>query len=449
MYIIKDILNEEKFLKNIILKSLLIVQSQVDEAFVFIRKNYDINTVIRNGHKEYIEFHEDVYFSITVYSNYHKGSASSTNLNIQSIKNTISTAIEISKYTSKDIFSKLPSVNLKTYQVLDLDLFHPSNISLKESLKMAYLTEKYTLDFDKKIINSEGGCFYSGNTIIAFGNTKGLIQTYKSSKHSLSICVIAKNDQSNTKERDYYYSISRKLDDLESPQSISQKCAKKVLLKLNSKKILTQRCSVILTSDMAVSLFNHFAKSIFGYQVYKKSTFLLNRLGKLIFPKWLSIFENPHIKRGIASSPFDCEGTLTIPRFIVKNGFLKTWLLDSYSARKLNLKNTGHLGGIYNWIFLQKNNISFKNLLNKMNTGLVITDLMGDGVNIVNGDYSRGASGYFIENGLFKYSVKEITISGNLYDIYKRIVAMSNDYDIRQNIQCGSIFISKMIISGQ
>ncbi|MCW5197596.1 metalloprotease PmbA [Buchnera aphidicola] len=449
MYVIKDILNEEKFLKNIISKSLLIAQNKVDEAFIFIRKTYDMNSVIRNGSKEYIEFHEDCSFSITVYSNYHKGYASSTDLNIQSIKNTITAAIEISKYTSKDIYSTLPSINLKKYKVLDLDLFHLSNLNLKESLKMAYLTEKYTLDFDKRIVNSEGGCFSSGYTIIAFGNTKGLIQTYKFSQYSLSICVVAENNKFNTQERDYYYSISRKLDDLESPRSISKKCAKKVLLKLNSKKIITQRCSIILTSDVAASLFNHFAKSIFGYQVYNKSTFLLDSLGKLIFPKWLSIFENPHIKKGIASSPFDNEGTLTKPRFIVKNGVLQTWLLDSYSSKKLNLKNTGHLGGIYNWIFIQKNNISFQDLLYQMNTGLVITDLMGHGVNIVNGDYSRGASGYFIENGLFKYSVKEITISGNLKNIYKKIIAMSNDYDIRKNIQCGSIFISKMIISGK
>lgn len=449
MYAIKYLLNEEKFLKKMLLKSLLIVQNQVDEAFIFIKKNYSTNTVIRNGHKEYIEFHEDISFTVTVYSNFCKGSASSTDLNIQSIKNTIRSAIEISKYTSKDIFSGLPNINFKKYHVLDLDLFYPCNMNLKESLKMGFLVEKYTLDSDIRIINSEGGCFSSENTIIAFGNTKGLSQTYKFSKHSLSICAIAEDSQTKIKERDFYYSISRKLNDLESPQSIGQKCSTRVLMRLNSQKIVTQRSSVILVADIATSLFNHLAESIFGYQVYKKSTFLLNSLEKLIFPKWLNIFENPHIKKGIASSPFDYEGTLTIPRFIIKNGFLKTWLLDSYSAKKLNLKNTGHAGGIYNWIFLQKNNISFKNLLYKMHTGLVITDLMGDGVNIVNGDYSRGASGYFIENGLFKYAVKEITISGNLNQIYKEITAMSNDYDTRNNIQCGSTLISEMIISGK
>ncbi|CAL4318541.1 Metalloprotease PmbA [Buchnera aphidicola (Chaitophorus populicola)] len=449
MYTIKDILNEEKCLKKIILKSLLIVKDKVDEAFIYIKKDYDTNTVIRNGSTEYIEFHDDVLFSVTVYSNHCKGSSSSTDLNIESIKNTILTAIEISKYTSQDILSKLPDINLNKYKVLDLDLFHPSNISLKESIKMSYLTEKYALNFDKRIINSEGGYFSSGNSIIAFGNTKGLLQTYKFSQHSLSVSVVAQDNILNEKETGDDYSISRKINDLESPKSIGIKCAKKALIRLNSKKIVTQRSSIILVSDVAASLFNHFAKSIFGYQVYTKSTFLLNSLNKLIFPEWLSIFENPHIKKGIASFPFDDEGILTIPRFIVKNGFLKTWLLDSYSARKLNLKNTGHCGGIYNWIFLQKNNISFKNLLKKMNTGLVITDLMGNGVNIVNGDYSRGASGYFIENGIFKYAVKEITISGNLCNMYRKIIAMSNDYDIRRNIQCGSILISKMIISGR
>ncbi|NIH16742.1 MAG: metalloprotease PmbA [Buchnera aphidicola (Periphyllus lyropictus)] len=448
MYEIKEILKQELFLKKVLLKSLSMVNKLVDESFIFIRKNYNKSMTVRNGKIEYIEFNNDIFFSIVVYSNFKKGSASSTDLNINSIKKTIFSAIEISKYTSSDKYSGLPDFDLANYKTVDLDLFHPSYINFKESFELAYSCEKYALDFSEKIVNTEGSCFSSQNSIIAFGNTKGILETYKSSQYFLSTCVIAQDKNSNKKERDEYYSISRKLDCLSSPKYIGRKCSRKTLMKLNPVKIISKIYSIILTSDVSFSIFRSLSKAISGYEVYKNSTFLRNSLNKLIFPNWLSIYEDPHIKRGIGSLPFDNEGTLTLPRFIVKDGVLKTWLLDSYSSRKLNLKNTGHSGGIYNWKLIQKYNISFHSLLKKMNTGLVITDFMGDGINIVNGDYSRGASGYFIKNGIFKYAVSEITLSGNLFEIYKNISAISNDYDIRQNIQCGSILISNMIVSG-
>ncbi|WP_343187821.1 metalloprotease PmbA [Buchnera aphidicola (Periphyllus koelreuteriae)] len=447
---IKNFLEQEKKIKKIILKSINKIKNIIDEAFIRIIKTYNTGIVVRNGKTEYIEFHDDAEFFISVYSNYKQGTSLSKDLSSDSIKKTIFSAINISKYTSKDKCSGLPEFDLLKYKIKDLNLFHPINLKLKDSIKLAYLTEKFALNYNSKIINSEGGYFNSSNSIVSFGNTKGIFGSYKFSNHSLSTCVLAKNSNSKKIERDYYYSNSRKLSTLKSPKIIGINCAKRVLLKLNSRKIITQKCPVILISDVAYSIFNSFSKSINGNLVYKKSTFLLNDLNKLIFPKWMNIFENPHIKKGIGSCPFDDEGTLTAPRFIIKNGFLKTWLLNSYTSKKLGLNNTGHSGGIYNWIFLNKNNnFSFKKLLKFMNTGLVITDLMGDGVNMINGNYSRGASGYFIKNNFFKYSVSEITISGNLKNIFKNIVLMSNDYNLNQNIQCGSILISEMNISGK
>jgi PmbA protein len=449
MYEIKEILKQEEFLKKIILKYILEIQEKVDDASILIKKKYDTNVVVRNGLQEYIEFNDNVLFIVTIYSQNRQGSASSTDLSIESINKTISSAIKISKYTSVDKFSGLPEFDLYTYKTLDLDLFHPSLISLKKQIELAFLTEKYALNYDPRIINSEGSNFSSSNNIFAYGNTKGIIQTYKHSQYFLSACTIGQGNLSHKKERDFYYSISRKIDNLKSPKYIGRKCSKKVLIKLNSKKISSQKLPIIFSSEVSSSIFFYLSQAIKGTKVYKKSTFLLNSLNKCIFPKWLNIFENPHIKKGLYSAPFDSEGIITKPRFIIKNGILCTWLLNNYSSKKLNLKNTGHADGIYNWIFIQKYNFSFYDLLKKMDTGLVITDFMGDGVNLVNGDFSRGASGYFVENGRFKNSVSEITISGNLKDMYKNIICMSNDYDVQQSIQSGSVLISKLIISGK
>ncbi|CAL4318429.1 metalloprotease PmbA [Buchnera aphidicola] len=448
MYELKDILKDEQTLKKIIFQALFELQGKVDDSHICIQKTYNNIITVRNGLTEYIEFSDDIFFSITVYLNHRKGTVTSTDISIKSLKRTINSAIEIAKLTSPDYNSGLPKFNLFSYEALDLDLFHLSILDLKDGVKLARLTEKYALNFDKRIINTEGSCFSSSIKITAFGNTKGIVQTYKSSEYSLSVCTISQERHSKKKERDYYYSISRKFNDLKSPKYIGNKCSERALMRLNSHKISTQKLSVIFISDISSEIFDCLAQAIQGDKVYKKSTFLLNSLQKVIFPVWLNIFENPHIKRGLYSAPFDNEGTLTKPRFIVKNGVLQTWLLNSYSARKLNLQNTGHAGGIYNWIFLQKNNIALEFLLQKMNFGLVITDFMGDGFNLVNGDFSRGASGYLIENGTFKHAISEITVSGNLKEIYKNIVCMSNDYDRRKSIQSGSILISEINISG-
>ncbi|CAL4318426.1 Metalloprotease PmbA [Buchnera aphidicola (Periphyllus testudinaceus)] len=446
---IKNFLKQENSIKNIILKSLNIIKKIIDEAYIRVEKTNNIEIIVRNGKTEYIEFHNDFEFFVSVYSNNKRGTSISTDFSMSSIKKAIFSAINISKYTSVDKYSGLQNFNLSKNKILDLDLFHPISFNLKKSIKLAYLAEKFALNYDPRIINSEGGCFSINNSIISFGNTKGVLESYKSSRYLLSTCVLAKNKNSNNIERDYYYSESRKIDNLESPEIVGKKCSKRVLLRLNAKKIVTQKCPVILSSRVSYSIFKYLSQAINGYSVCKKSTFLLNSLEKLIFPKWLNILDNPHVIEGIGSAPFDDEGTLTSPCFIIKNGFLKTWLLNSYTSKKLGLKNTGHSGGIYNWIFIQKDNISFNKLLKNMNTGLVITELMGDGVNIVNGDYSKGASGYFIKNNCFKHSVSEITLSGNLKNIFKNILYMSNDYNYKNNIQCGSIFISEMNVSGK
>jgi PmbA protein len=251
----------------------------------------------------------------------------------------------------------------------------------------------------------------------------------------------------NSMQRDFDYSISRKINNLENSETLGKKTAKRVVSRLGSKKIQTMKSSVIFSAEISHVFFSHLVNAISGDNVYQKSTFLINNLKTKIFPDWLNIKENPHLKTGLGSKPFDNEGVSTNPRYIIQNGILQTWLLNSYNARKLQLESTGNCGGIYNWL-VSNNNISFKELLKKMNQGILITELMGQGVDIVTGNYSRGAVGFWVENGSIAYPVNEITISGNLKRMWSNILNISTDTDTRNNIQCGSILLSEMQISG-
>lgn len=339
----------------------------------------------------------------------------------------------------------MPDIELLCYKNEDLDLFHPSEFDVKNAINSASIAERESFKFDKRIINSEGSCFSNHVTINVFGNSLGMLEKYKSTRYSNYNCVIAKDN--NAMQRDFSYSTSRKLDELEKADILGQKTAKKAISKLGSKKINTIKCPVIFFKRNVFYFFSHLILAISGDSVYRKSTFLLHDLKKLIFPEWLNIQENPHIKTGLGSKPFDSEGVLTSIKSIIKNGILETWLLNTYNARRLGLKSTGNSGGISNWLVSNKN-ISFKELLKIMNTGLLITELMGQGVDIVTGNYSRGAIGFWIENGKVKYPVNEITISGNLRNMWTNIISISNDTNIYSNIQCGSTLLSEIQVSG-
>ncbi|BAP58306.1 metalloprotease PmbA [Candidatus Tachikawaea gelatinosa] len=434
--------NKKEDINNIIKK---IKCQNIDGAEISLQKIIGINVKTRYGKLENIEFHNDEILNITIYSKLRRGSASTTDLSKKSINSTLENALDIAHYSQPDTFSSMPEEELLAFKARDLDLYHPSTISVDEIINLTACAEKVALNFDKKIINTEGGNFNGYIKIKIFGNTYGMLQDYYTSYYSLSTSVVA--EKNNKMEADYDYTVSRIIDDLKKPEFIGKSCAKRVLRKLSPKKISTMSTPVIFLADIATNLFRCLCAAINGKNVYQKSTFLLHSLDKQIFPEWISIEEKPHILRGIASAPFDAEGVATKKNIIVKDGILKNWLLDSYSAKKLGLKSNGHANGIYNLTITHKNN-NFDQLLKKMNKGLIITELMGQGINIINGNYSKGAAGFWVDNGKIQYPVNEFTIAGNLKEMWKNIVSIGNDIENRGSIQCGSVLLSEIYVGG-
>ncbi|WWP02319.1 MAG: metalloprotease PmbA [Candidatus Dasytiphilus stammeri] len=438
-------------LHNIVSKVLHLAKKLgMDGVEVTITKNMGLNIKTRYGKLNNIQFNNDNGLNINVYYKHHIGSAFCNQLNSNIITDTVSAAADIARSTSQDICHGIADYELLAFNAPNLDLFHPLDIDAQEAISIASRAETAALNTDKRIINTEGGNFNICTSIKVFGNSNDMLQSYCSSYYYISSCVIAK--QNNRMERDYAWTVSRKFTGLHSAEWIGNECARRTISRLNSRKQITMNAPIIFAAEVAVELFYHLADAINGNNVYRKKTFLIDALGRQIFPEWLSVEEQPHILQGIASKPFDNQGVLTQKNMIIKNGILNTWLLNSYSARKLNMKNTGHSGGgIYNWCIhvTECYNFTFSNLLKKMDKGLVVYELMGQGVNNINGDYSRGAVGFWVENGVIQYPVSEVTIASNLRYMWANIQAMSNnDIEMRRSVQCGSLLISEMKIAG-
>ena len=446
MKLMHQIQSEENSLINTVKNTLQLAKKTMNYSIeVFIKKTIGINIHVRNNIVENIEFNSDGALFITVYNKFSKGSVSSRDFSMNGIIKMLEIAVDISKNASSDFFVGLPDVNLLGFHTSDLDLFHPSEMNIKHGINFASIIEKEAFRFDKRIVNSEGSFFSNHITLNVFGNSLGMLEKYKSTLYSAYNCMIAKENSSM--QRDFYYSTARKIENLEKPDILGKKTAQRAISRLGAKKINTMKAAIIFSREISSNFFSHLIPAINGDNVYCKSTFLLHDLQKKIFPTWLNIIEDPYIPAGLGSKPFDNEGVKTTVKHIVENGILKTWLLNSYNSRKLGFTSTGNAGGIYNWI-ISNQNISFQDLLGNMEIGLLVTELMGQGVDIVSGNYSQGAMGFWVENGKIQYPVNEITISGNLKDMWNNILGISNDVDMRNNIQCGSILISEMQISG-
>ncbi|ARJ42337.1 metalloprotease PmbA [Pantoea alhagi] len=446
MKILTQVAEQRKVLEQAVAQALELAKAGTDGAEVAVSKTTGIGVSTRYGEVENVEFNSDGALGITVYYQNRKGSASSTDLSSDAIKRTVQAAVDIARYTSPDPCAGMADRELLAFDAPDLDLFHPWEIDPDKAIELAARAEQASLQADKRITNTEGGSFNSHVGIKVFGNSHGMLQSYCSSRHSLSSCVIAEAE--GDMERDYAYTIGRALDDLQSPEWVGQECARRTLSRLAPRKLPTMKGPVIFAPEVATGLFGHLVGAISGSSVYRKSTFLLDALGTQILPEWLTIEEKPHLLKGLASTPFDSEGVRTQDREIVKAGVLQTWLLTSYAARKLGLQSTGHAGGIHNWRIAGQGS-SFDDLLKQMGKGLVVTELMGQGVSGITGDYSRGAAGFWVENGEIQYPVSEITIAGNLKDMWRNIVTVGNDIETRSNIQCGSVLLPEMSIAGQ
>ncbi|QHM78044.1 Metalloprotease PmbA [Mixta theicola] len=427
-------------------QALELAKAGTDGAEVAVSKTTGIGVSTRYGEVENVEFNSDGALGITVYWQNRKGSASSTDLSPDAIKRTVQAAVDIARYTSADPFAGMADRELLAFEAPDLDLFHPWEIDPDKAIELAARAEQASLQADKRITNTEGGSFNSHVGIKVFGNSHGMLQSYCSSRHSLSSCVIAEAE--GDMERDYAYTIGRAIEDLQSPEWVGQECARRTLSRLAPRKLPTMKAPVLFAPEVATGLFGHLVGAISGSNVYRKSTFLLDALGTQILPQWLTIEEKPHLLKGLASTPFDSEGVRTQDREIIKDGVLQSWLLTSYAARKLGLQSTGHAGGIHNWR-IKGQGSSFDDLLRQMGKGLVVTELMGQGVSGITGDYSRGAAGFWVENGEIQYPVSEITIAGNLKDMWRNIVTVGDDIETRSNIQCGSVLLPEMSIAGQ
>ncbi|OSN10728.1 metalloprotease PmbA [Lonsdalea iberica] len=445
MTIITQVAEQRKTLEQAVAQALELARAGSDAAEVAVTKTTGIGVSTRYGEVENVEFNSDGALGITVYHQQRKGSASSTDLSPEAIARTVQAALDIARYTSVDPFAGPADEALLAFDAPDLDLFHPAELDAERGIELAARAEQSALQADDRITNTEGGSFNSYHGVKVFGNSHGMLQSYCSSRHSMSSCVIA--GEGGNMQRDYAYTIGRALGDLETPEWVGQECARRTLSRLAPRKLSTMQAPVMFSAEVATGLFGHLVGAISGSSVYRKSTFLLDQLGQQILPEWLTIRELPHLRKGLASTPFDSEGVRTQERDIVKDGVLQTWLMTSYAARKLGMQSTGHAGGIHNWR-IAGHGLDFDGMLREMGTGLLVTELMGQGVSGVTGDYSRGAAGFWVENGQIQYPVSEITIAGNLKDMLRNIVTVGGDIETRSNIQCGSVLLPAMKIAG-
>ncbi|WP_087016689.1 metalloprotease PmbA [Thaumasiovibrio subtropicus] len=434
-------------LEHAVAKALALAGKKADQAEVAITKTTGISVSTRMCEVENVEFNSDGALGITVYRGQRKGSASTSDLSEAAIAQTVAAAIDIAAYTSEDPFAGPAPEELMAKTIPDLDLFHPDEPEPDHAAEKAMLAERVALESDERIQQSDGASYDSHYGVKVYGNSHGMLASYASSRHSISACLIA-TGQNGVMERDYSYTTARAVEDMWSPERVGREAAQRTLSRLDAQKLSTREVPVMFAADVATGLFGHLVMAISGANLYRKSSFLLDHLGQKIFPEWLSIDEQPHVLRAMASTPFDSEGLATQQRDIIHGGELQSYLLTSYAARKMGMTPTGHAGGIHNW-YVSSTGEDFDAMLKKLGTGLLVTELMGQGVNIVTGDYSRGAAGFWVENGVIQYPVSEITIAGHLKEMFANIVAIGSDTETRSQIQTGSILIEQMKIAGQ
>ena len=406
-----------------------------------------LGTTVRLGEVDTIEYQRDRGLAVTVYFGKRKGSASTADLGREAIRATVEKACAIARYTAEDPYAGLVEPEFLARDIPDLDLDHPWGLAAEDAIIIARRCEQAGRAVDPRIANSEGASVSSQRHTGVYGNSLGFLAGFSGTSHSVSCSLIAQEGEQM--QRDYWFSTARDPTDLEEAESVGATAGKRALAKLGARKLTTRKAPVLFTPDMARGLYRHFIGAIRGPSQYRKASFLLNAAGEQVFPAYVQMRERPHILKGLASAPFDDEGAATHDRDLIENGILQGYVLGSYSARRLGLKTTGNAGGIHNLIVeTAADSPDYDALLQRMGSGLLVTELMGQGVNGVTGDYSRGASGFWIEGGALAYPVQEVTIAGSLRDIYRNIVALGSDVDPRGSIRCGSVLIGEMTIAG-
>jgi PmbA protein len=404
-----------------------------------------LSVTVRKGEVETLEHQRDRGFSVTVYFGARKGSASTSDLAPAAVAETVDKACTIARYTAEDPCAGLADPALLAREIPDLDLDHPWAIDPDHAVSIARDCEAAGLGFDPAISNTEGGSLSSHRSLRVYANSHGFSGGYASTSHSLSCALIA--GKGDDMQRDYWYSTARCAEDLESPEAVGRRAAERALRRVGARRIGTRSVPVIFAAELARGFLSHMLGAIKGASQYRKASFLLGAAGTQVLPSWLTIEERPHLPRAPGSAPFDGEGVATRDRTLVAAGVLEGYVLSSYSARRLGLQTTGNAGGVHNLI-VSTGSDDLRGLIGKMGRGLVVTELMGHGVNGVTGDYSRGASGFWVEGGEIVHPVQEVTIAGNLKELYLDIQAVGSDVDRRGVVQTGSLLIGRMTIAG-
>lgn len=417
----------------------------VDSAEIYVSQDMGFSVSARAGDVETLEHHKNKGLSITVYDNKRCGSASTSDLSHDAIKSTVTKAVTIAHYASEDPYSGLADAERMAFHYPELDLFHHWDITPAQAIEKAIECETIAREQDKRITDSEGASITTIDGFRVYANTHEFMGCYPSTCHTISCSVVAQDQ--DDKQSDYEYSLSRKAQELDDVGFVARHAAAKTLHRLGARKLSTRQCPVIFQSSVAKGLLGAFIGAISGGNLYRRTSFLLDHIDKPVFPEHVHIYQRPHLLCSMGSSPFDAEGVVTEDRDYVKEGILKSYVLGSYSARKLDLHSTGNAGGVYN-LAINYSDMNLVDLMKQMGTGLLVTDLMGQGINLITGNYSRGAFGYWIENGEIQHPVHEITIAGNLKEMFMGFVAVANDIDRRGNIQTGSILIDKVTIAG-
>ncbi|RPD89011.1 metalloprotease PmbA [Neisseria weixii] len=401
---------------------------------------------VRLNEIEQIEFQQDKSLDITVYVGRRKGRASTADFSPHALQDTVQAAIDIAKYTAEDDCAGLADKDLMPAEIGDLDRYHEWDLSAEAAIELAKQCEQAALSFDVRIENSEGAGVQTSHYQYVYGNSHGFMAHQQGTRHSISCSVVAADEQGM--QRDYWYDASCLHQDMDLPENIGRIAAERTVRRLNSRILPTGSYPVMFDTTVAGGLIGHLVGALSGGALYRQSSFLIGSLGKKILPDFVNLREEPHIPRAFGSTYFDSEGVATRPRFLIENGVVQGYLLSSYSARKLGMTSTGNAGGAHN-LYLNHTHATQADLLKEMGTGLLVTELMGQGVNTITGDYSRGAAGFWIENGVIAYPVHEITIAGRLQDMYQNVLGVANDALRRSSNKIGSILISEMTVAGE
>lgn len=414
------------------------------EARASVSAGLSVN--VRMREVDTLEYQRDRGFAITVYFGQRKGSASSADFSSAAINATVEAACTIARYTSEDEYQGLADAGLMARDIPDLDLYHPWALDADAAIELARECEGAALDADARIVNSDGAEVSTHGGVQVYGNTHGFCAGYRGSRHGVTCVAVARQDEEM--QRDYWFSVAREASALEAPAQIGAQAAARAIRRLGARRLGTMQVPVLYAPQVARGIIGHFLGAVRGGAQYRKASFLLDSLNTPVFAEHVQLEERPYLPRALGSAPFDGEGVAPHEGLLVADGVLRSYLLDSYSARKLGMQPTGHAGGVHN-LLVHPGNDDFDALVRRMGRGLIVTELMGQGVNMVTGDYSRGASGFWVEDGAVVHPVQEITVAGNLRDMLRNIVAIGSDVDTRGNVHTGSILVEGMTIAGE